>query len=91
MFLGHDRDEGQAWSARDRELAKALLLHEADQCSGCGHPLSETLDPEREGWYDVHEDICAGCLALEKHAEREEREPGARVTVTLAPDYKPGG
>ena len=87
VFLGHKAEDGGAWTARDRELAKALALVESETCR-CGHRLSETLDPMREGWYDVHEDICAACLALEKHtAKKGDREPGSILSVRLDPAF----
>lgn len=68
-------------------MAKALLLVESEACTGCGHRLSETLDPRREGWYEVHEDVCAGCLALEKNLADRDRSPGVRLSVRLDPGF----
>ena len=91
VFLGLTDDESKAWTARDRELAKALLLYEDTECSGCGQPVEESLDPDREGWYVVEPVICAGCQALAKAAERERPEPGLRLRVKPDPRYVPRG
>lgn len=74
------------WSPRDRELAKALVLHEAMTCDGCGMPAHEAQDPDREGWYNAEPVICAGCLAIAK-AARDNDEPGVRYRVSLDPNY----
>lgn len=84
VFLGHRGDEGP-WTARDRELAEALAIYEASLCPGCSQPLSETLDPDREGWYEVHVETCAACRA--KALDKTEDEPGALVTVLPDPSY----
>ena len=43
MFLGRVVGEGEPlWLEDDRAWAMALLEVEADTCSGCGNPLSET-------------------------------------------------
>ena len=84
--MGHREDAGP-WTSRDRELAKALHLHESSLCSGCHQPLDESLDPDREGWYDVHVATCAGCRAREMELKRNDLEPGALLTVVADPDY----
>lgn len=87
MFLGHSSDgPGAAWSPRDRELAKALLLYERSICDGCGQPAHEAQDPDKEGWYQVDTVICAGCKALATET-RDDPEPGARYAVSLDPKY----
>ena len=87
MFLGLRADEGP-WDERDRELAQALLLHEASLCDGCSQPLSETLDPDREGWYLVELHSCAACRARDIELKDAKPEPGMRVTVRADPDYE---
>lgn len=87
MFLGQRGDEGP-WTARDRELAKALALYEGSLCKGCGHSVHETYDPDRENWYEVEVEICAACRALETHAKDEEPEPGQKAYAVLDPAYE---
>lgn len=84
VFLGHRADEGP-WTNRDRELAEALVIYEAGLCPGCAQPLSESLDPDREGWYEVHIQTCAACRA--KAAAKSGEEPGELVSVMLDPNY----
>lgn len=83
---GHDE-----WTHRNRVLAEALTLYELSTCDGCGQPVSESYDPDREGWYDVVEVVCAGCKAKESHARdnHAQPEPGLRLRVEANPDYKP--
>lgn len=53
----------------------------------------ETGDPDREGWYDVIESVCAGCLALDR--DRRDRKdtlpPGTRMVAVLNSNYKHSG
>ena len=85
VFMGHRADEGP-WTSRDRELSKALHLHEASLCDGCHQPLDESLDPDREGWYIVDVHTCAGCRARDIEL-RGEAEPGTLVSVRADPGY----
>lgn len=87
MFLGHTDPTGP-WSARDRELAKALLLHEMSLCDGCNHPLAETLDPDREGWYSVETVTCAACRARDIETQKMKPEPGERIRIVADPGYE---
>jgi hypothetical protein len=58
------------WTAQDLAEAMALLKVEADTCSGCGEPLSESTDPEASGGYDVDDPIvCFACAPLNKARE----------------------
>lgn len=59
------------WLEGDRDEAVALVLFDWDTCPGCRQPLSETIDPDAEGRYDVEQLMCAGCQAREVYAERE--------------------
>lgn len=59
-------------------------------CPGCGQPIDEAHDPDREGWYDVVEVKCAGCAAKEAHQrDNQEPEPGLKVIVRPDPEYRP--
>lgn len=41
------------WDEESRAVAVTLIDLEADTCTGCGQPLSETLKPEAAGAYEV--------------------------------------
>ena len=62
MFLGWPEDD-QAW-------AIALLEYEADICSGCGQPRSQSMSAEHE--FDYHPTAlrCHGCAAVAMESER---------------------
>jgi hypothetical protein len=64
------------WDDTERAWATALLDAEADECSGCGEPLSETLRPEAYQGYEVGPPaVCQGCKAL--HArQRSDADAG---------------
>ncbi|MFC5744833.1 hypothetical protein [Actinomadura rugatobispora] len=48
-----------------RAEAIALLDVEADTCTGCGQPLSETTHPDAFGGYKTEPPVrCNGCDAL---------------------------
>jgi len=64
------------WDEAERGWAEALALLEADTCSGCGHPLSETTEPDAEGDWDTPlPDRCHACTALAIHQERYAKTP----------------
>lgn len=72
---------------RNRALAKALTIYERSTCDGCGHPVSQTHDPDYEGWFEAEVIICAGCKARDQ-AGKDGAEPGARIRVSLDPAYE---
>lgn len=53
------------WTDRDRAEAVALVIEEADACTGCGQPRSEstayTPDGEQVYRYKLREHICFSC------------------------------
>lgn len=71
MFLGRVPVPGEAlWTAEDRAWAMALLEHEADICSGCGQPRSESMDRENEFRYSPTVLRCHGCAAVARESEQ---------------------
>lgn len=64
-----------------------MLILEDTTCDGCQQPLTESLDPDREGWYMVEPVICAGCRARETYRGKGDAEPGERLRVSLDPNY----
>lgn len=70
MFLGRVPVPGEAlWTAEDRAWAIALLEHEADACSGCGQPRSESMDPENEFRYEPTVLRCHACKTVAREAD----------------------
>jgi hypothetical protein len=62
------------WTRRDRDLAKALLLHEAS-IGPCGFPHDETTG-DLEGWFEVNDEtVCWACFARDQYTT-EHRETG---------------
>ena len=48
----------------------ALLEYEADICSGCGQPRSESMDKANEYHYEPTALRCHGCAAVATESER---------------------
>lgn len=72
VFLG--------WSDDDRGWALALLAEEADECSGCGQPRSESYSEESEGRYTARVQVCQACLVAE-HVATDAQGRGAKVEI----------
>ena len=71
---GVPRSAFLAWSGEDRGWAMALLAEEADACSGCGLPRSETHDPEHEFSYRATPVRCHACAAAGRAADAMKQE-----------------
>lgn len=69
------------WLASDRDAALALLDLEADACSGCGQPRSESTLIENEWAYTAEGQKCHGCTAVDR-AQSKFAEAG--VTAGLS-------
>lgn len=64
VFRGQRRP-GDAWTHHDRTLALALSAFEADLCSGCGHPMDESMDPDNErAYFAPAPHRCHACTAI---------------------------
>lgn len=64
------------WDDDERGWMLALIEHRRTTCSGCGHPLDESMDPANEGRYIVpppHR--CHACTALQIAYERDTKAP----------------
>lgn len=63
------------WDAEDRAILQAAMDLRADQCPGCGEPLSESLrvagqpDPK----YTANRAECVSCEAKERVMEIQEK------------------
>ncbi|MBX6166288.1 MAG: hypothetical protein IRY84_01385 [Thermobispora bispora] len=71
------------WTEDDLAWALAQRAEDAERCSGCGLPLSETTDPDAEGEYEAPLPTrCHACTALEKRREEyRESPPGLLFSV----------
>lgn len=74
------------WSQEDRNLAAALLVHEAD-LGPCGYPHRVTTDPDLNGWFEIdteNPEVCAVCAVIDQHRNDtppEQHEPGQLIRV----------
>lgn len=70
VFLGRIPRRGEPlWTDEDRAWAIALLEYEADLCSGCGQPRSETTEAANETKYTTTALRCHGCAAVARESE----------------------
>lgn len=85
--MGRVVEPGEAvWTAEDRAWAIALLEYEADLCSGCGQPRTESMAAEHEFGYRAQAWRCHGCAAVAKESERfsgSKNTAGLMIGVTL--------
>lgn len=76
---GVPRSEFLSWPDDDRGWALALLALDADTCSGCGHPLSESMDAANQFAYRAEPVRCFACAAADTAADKQENKSGLRV------------
>lgn len=70
MFLGRVPAPGEPlWTDEDRGWAMALLEYEADICSGCGQPRSQSTLAKNEFRYEAEALRCHGCKAVAVESE----------------------
>ena len=69
------------WPDHDRDLAVAWVEYDHDTCSGCGHPLSETTDPQNTFAYQAEPIRCHACAAAERGTKDVDDTAGLRVRV----------
>jgi len=74
VFLG--------WSNEDRAWSLALMQHEADICSGCGLPSSETHDPTNEYNYTATPTRCHACASA-SHAGKDGKIDSAGLSYRI--------
>ena len=61
------------WRETDRLLALALRIHEDMTCSGCGQPMSDSMDPDLADWWSTMDAVrCHACTALAAAQKRDE-------------------
>lgn len=69
MFRG-ERAPTATWTEHDWLLAQALTVYEGSLCSGCGHPVAETMGEENDGEWESEEFRCHACTANAKLADQ---------------------
>lgn len=83
---GVPRSAFLGWAEDDRAWAIALLEYEADICSGCGQPRSESMDPANQFKYESEALRCHGCSAVARESENwtdPKHNKGLMIGVTL--------
>ncbi|MGR7002816.1 hypothetical protein ACU686_40540 [Yinghuangia aomiensis] len=84
IFLGRTPEPGEPlWLADDRTWAYALLEVEAEECKGCGHPLSETTDRDAEFAYEAEGIRCHACKAAADFANAHENNHGSLTALQI--------
>ena len=63
-------DDPLTWTQEDTDLAVALAEIEAERCSGCGHPVTDTMDPDLEFEWEAEALRCHSCAARDRAAEK---------------------
>lgn len=79
------------WTDEDRAWALAWQDYQADQCGGCGHPLSVTTKKENQFAYGGEIVRCHACAAqtriVRKYADQDgSDQAGVMVRMTTSPD-----
>lgn len=78
-MLRLERAPGDRWTVKDRLLALALQGYEDDLCE-CGHPRSESMDPDNEGRYSAPPPSrCHACTAIERRSEQYKEAKAPRA------------
>lgn len=84
VFAGRIPTEGEPlWLDTDRLLALSLLHIEADTCSGCGHPRTESMDIDNAETYQTKIIKCHACAAREARTIELQEEAGEKANKKL--------
>jgi hypothetical protein len=71
-----------------------LEIEEAEECSGCGHPLEVSTDRKTQGTWRVRRITCEACRILqaevENDAESKRPKRGLRYAVDRTTDREAG-
>jgi hypothetical protein len=77
VFLGRVVEPGEPlWLAEDTEWVLAWQAYRDGLCSGCGHPMEESFDPDNAERYATHRLRCYACAAV---ANAMHSDPGGQV------------
>lgn len=71
------------WLPADTDAALVWQESQDEQCSGCGHPRSETMDPKGPD-YQAIQLRCRACETREALAHTESEKPGSMHGVKFA-------
>lgn len=74
------------WLPEDLDAVLEYQRWRDEVCSGCGQPMSETLDAELEGAYEPRVVQCHGCAARDTAMKKSSDQPGVKVAVELLPE-----
>lgn len=71
------------WTEEDTALAVEWTRLQSETCSGCGQPLTDSMDESAE--WDLHKLQCFACEVREKaEAAAEKPVPGRKLSVSYA-------
>jgi hypothetical protein len=76
------RSEFLGWDDDDRGYALALLALESETCTGCGHPVAESMDVANQYAYRAELLRCHACAAADSATDVDGiNHAGLRVRV----------
>lgn len=81
--------KGKKFTRVDRILMVAYAMMPDLICSGCGQPKHDTLNPDSEGWYDLREEHCNGCVELDKDHKANEGKDIDQARKVYLVDTRP--
>ena len=79
------------WTDEDVAAAMAADFDERDRCGGCGHPLSQTTDPDSQLLWESEPIRCQACAASARAADGFEGKNRAGLMVRTWLDDREGG
>ena len=87
VLLGRVVADGEPlWLPEDLEAALEWRAHLDSQCSGCGHPASQTFNPDFEGAFEAEPVVCHACKKRELEYKKFDDTSGLKVAVKLSDD-----
>lgn len=66
------------WTHEDRLIALVWKQEQDTRCTGCGHPVGESMAAENRNAYEVEAYVCHACLARQM-AERDAVDSGTET------------
>lgn len=82
---------GEAWTEDDVEYALAWQRLQADKCSGCGQPRSESFDVANHASYEGHALQCHACAARDVKSKLYQDGGGDMAGLYISVSKRPGG
>lgn len=68
----------------DTDGALALRLEEDETCTGCGHPMSESMKPGNDDAYGARKLTCFACAAIDRAKADLMEEPGSTHGIRIS-------